>query len=118
MTPANPVTTILPDSTWERPDPTANIVRRILPATPPAPSYNPPETRQWEQVEGSGKPLTISQVISHLQAILSEQGDIACQIRNYLEENCLAPLTDCSLDKGNLVFESNDPAADDYRQTV
>ena len=71
---------------------------------------------KWEQVEGSGQPLTLSKLIANLHSILIAHGDLPCQLRNYLEENCLAPITDCQIDGGNLVFESVDPAANDYSQ--
>ena len=62
----------------------------------------------WEHVEGYGKPLPISSLITRLQAIQVEHGDLPCQLRNYLEDNCLAPITDCMIDRGAVVFESID----------
>ena len=68
---------------------------------------NTPVNR-WESREGFGKPLTISQLIAKLEAIRLEHGDIPVELRNYLEENCVAPVTDLQLDSNQVVLESSD----------
>ena len=70
---------------------------------------NTPESvNRWESREGFGKPLTISQLIAKLEAIRLEHGDIPVELRNYLEENCIAPVTNVSLDGNQVVCESCD----------
>ena len=75
-----------------------------------------PNPMNWEHVEGSGIPLRIADLITRLQAIEQSEGNLPCQIRNYLEENCLAPITDIQLDRGAVVLESFDlPATEEER---
>lgn len=69
-------------------------------------------TNRWEQREGLGKALTVSQLIAKLQAIQIEHGDIPVELRNYLEENTIAPVTDVQLDHGQVVCESQDGTED------
>jgi hypothetical protein len=70
-----------------------------------------PNLNRWEAVEGCGKSLTITQLEAKLEAIRAVHGDIPVLLRNYLEENTLAPVTDLQLDHGQVVCESQDMPA-------
>jgi hypothetical protein len=63
---------------------------------------------RWEANYGMGKPLTIDEMIAHLQAIRKIEGNIACCFRNYDEELVIAPVTDTKVDNHQVVLESND----------
>lgn len=65
-------------------------------------------SNNWEEFDGIGKPLDIDTLITKLQAIRTENGDIPVDFRNYLEENVIAPCTSLTVDKGHVVLESHD----------
>lgn len=70
---------------------------------------------QWEMCQGTGKALDLDTLITHLQDIRAKFGVIPCRLRNYEEENTIAPITDIIVDDGCIVFESLDPGTLTYK---